>query len=572
MSFLYRIKSRINSNKYLICFFVVLLFINLINTVHNSFPDEFDNILGGYYINKGLLPYRDFFSHHGLVSYFIASLITIITKQSFVFFRLIYSAVILFYFICLYKFIIKRLGKEISLLYLIFIFILGLSSTYFWGHMLLADNISAYLILPVYILLLIKIIGKLKLSFFDMLIIAFFTALAFFTSITYSYIILFINLLVLFIFYVQHKNMFLSLNTIKLFSILSAPYILFFTYFAVSGSLAQFYQQNIAYNKNIYIYNYPRPEGSTRFNPVRYAIVIGYNFFNNSRSLLVQVKDFNFSYPFNITLALVNSILLLYLLVTKRFLAAVYVLTILVFSNARSNPLNSKETDFQSAVYITLSLFNLPFIFYTLVKELKKNQEYIHKLIYSFMILLLSSYSFFFSLFIFNKFLDKAFGKFMGMDPMIYDRPVIAPIINKLTNNNDYVWIGPHEFEELLYLNEKQPSKYHWFLRAHSQTENIKREFMENMQRNEPKIVVYKRDFSAYGSEGQSMNSLLINFLAEKYFQISEKPSVSMPYKTNFKEGNFSMATDFYFIKDQQQELINKLLQLNLIQYGIPER
>ncbi len=566
MSFLSRIKSKVYSSKYLLFFFVILLLINLINAVHNSFPDEFDNILGGFYINQGLIPYKDFFSHHGLVSYYFASIITIITKQSFIYFRLLYSVLTFIYFISLYKIFRKYLDKELALVFLIFLSILGIASTYFWGQMLLADNLSAFLILPAYILLIAKLISKSKISLVDIAIVAIFSCLTFFTSITFTYLVIFINFVLLTAYLAQNKNKLSPSGIIKMIIILGAPYIFMLSYFVVSGSLSEFYQQNISYNKNTYIYNYPRPEGSTRFNPARYAIVIGYNFYNNYRSLLVQAKDFNLSYPFNITLALVNTILILYLIVTRRYLAAFFILTMLIFSNARSNPLNSKETDFQSAVYITLSLFNLPLIVNILVKELNRNQVYPLKLIYSFAVLLLGSYSFFFVLFIGHKFLDKAYGKFMGFEPMIYDRPFIAPLINKLTDKNDFVWIGPLGFEELLYIDAKQPSKYHWFLRAHSETETIKKELIEDLQRNKPKIVVYKQDFSAFGNNPNSLNTMLMNFLKENYFQIGENSTPSIPYKTSFKEGNYIMAEDFYFNKENEGDLINKLKEFNVIQ------
>ena len=59
---------------------------------------------------------------------------------------------------------------------------------------------------------------------------------------------------------------------------------------------------------------------------------------------------------------------------------------------------------------------------------------------------------------------QKFFPKYMGTAPIIYNRPQIAQYVNALVSPEDYVFIGPFDFEELFYLNTKrQPSRYHWF-------------------------------------------------------------------------------------------------------------
>src|SRR4051812_25119818 len=78
--------------------FALGLFLFLfINTIHESYPDECDNILGGTYILKGILPYTGFFSHHGPIAYFVAALIASFSGHSFVGFRIFYSIFLLFF-------------------------------------------------------------------------------------------------------------------------------------------------------------------------------------------------------------------------------------------------------------------------------------------------------------------------------------------------------------------------------------------------------------------------------------------------------------------------------------------
>lgn len=73
----------------LVAFFTLLIF--LINTFHESYPDEMVKILGGNYITRGRLPFKGFFSNHGPVGYFTSFLINIFSGASFVKFRIFYS-------------------------------------------------------------------------------------------------------------------------------------------------------------------------------------------------------------------------------------------------------------------------------------------------------------------------------------------------------------------------------------------------------------------------------------------------------------------------------------------------
>lgn len=553
--------------KALVFVFVFILF--FINTFETNFPDEFDNIVGGLYITKGVLPYKGFFSHHGPVAYLIASPITLFTQQSFVNFRIVFSAILSLFLLGNYLILKRQLKTQKITEFLYYLILLGLSATYFWGHMLLADSLSGYLLIPAYVLIFLKSVKQQKLTFIDIGIVSILTSLTFFTSITYSYVVLIMNLFVLFIYLLQHKKNLIHADTLKVFLIFLIPYLIFLMYFLVTGSLKQYIQQGILYNKNIYIYNYPRPEGSTSLNPLRYAIVIFHQFYGNYRGLLEQVKDFNFAYPFNITLAVINISLLAFLLIQKNYSLFLFVLGLLIFSNPRSNPLNSKETDFQSSVYIMLSLFNLPLILLALKNELNKVLPFAKKLIFSLLFIISTIYTFFFVLYIFNAFFEKTYQKYMGMAPLIYDRPQVAPLINKLITKDDYFWIGPHEFEELLYLNGKWPSKYHWFLGAHSKIPSIRKEFMDDIQKNKPKVIVYKRDFSEFGQNPDSLNALLVGFLDSDYFQIGSISSISAEYTLKAANPlNFRLAEELYFDKNRKEEIVKQLLDNGVIEKG----
>jgi len=136
--------------------FLIIALIFFINTFHEEYPDEYDSLVGGKYILEGKIPYRDWFQHHQPGAYLLAAFILPFSGQSFVKFRVLLAFV--FFLINLAGYIlIKKRCKNFQLhFYLIFLLFLSISATYFWGQMLLADTLSAYLLIPAYILLLIN--------------------------------------------------------------------------------------------------------------------------------------------------------------------------------------------------------------------------------------------------------------------------------------------------------------------------------------------------------------------------------------------------------------------------------
>lgn len=63
----------------LIILLLSLLLLNFSNILHESFTDEYDNLLGGSIINNGGLLYKDFFSNHGPAAYYLAAGIELIS-------------------------------------------------------------------------------------------------------------------------------------------------------------------------------------------------------------------------------------------------------------------------------------------------------------------------------------------------------------------------------------------------------------------------------------------------------------------------------------------------------------
>ena len=546
--------------------YLVFLFLFLINTLHEQYPDEFDNILGGWYMLHGRLIYTGFFTHHNPVAYFIAAAIELFSGRNFVIFRFLYSVVLFGYLAWTYAYFRSRFGKQLMTFYLVFIALIGLSATYFWGHMLLADNIAAYCLVPVFGLLTLLTLEKKSLERKDIAFISILTALATLSALTYVYLALTIYGYTLYYSYRTSRYT-------HLFSLLlsfALPYLVFMLYLLLTGSLFAWFTQAIIFNGKYYAYNYPGIGQGQFVNPLKYLVIILYNFSTNFYFLLKQVKDFNFNYPVNITLAIADIALLSYLVVKKRFTLAGVLFLVLAFANVRSNPLTSGERDYQAAVYIVTSLFalsfSLPAIYRLLKDELEKPQRMLMSIVFFFLVL----YGFFGITFFIHYFNDRAYLKFMNLEPKISNHHVgISSIINAAATKNDYMWIGPFAFEELLYTNGKLPSRYHILLPEFAEDTTIKDEMMHDFEMHKPIVIYFDEGVGIRGHLPYIYAPFFINFLHKNYMTLYGYHDGKIIYRSvDPITIDKDVEAKFFILKSQKDIVIKRLLEHNIIKKG----
>jgi len=544
---------------YLAFFFLILLS----NTFHEQYTDEFDNILGGKLILQGILPYSGFFSHHGPVAYFLSAIIYLFSGQSFVKFRIIYSIFLFLYSLGIYKYLKRSVGKIETKFYLIFLLIWGIAATYFWNHMLIADNLSALLIVPTIILLILKVLYKKSITRSDLIFVSILSSLALLTALTTAYLVCFVYLFTLYFYLKGIDFKIAKKNIIPFFVIMAIPYVIFALYLLATRSFQDYIYQNIILNEKYYIYNAPiSPSGF--INPVRYAIVIFHNFYYSFTSLLYQVKDFNFGFPFNITLAISNVALIIYFILRRQYALSIFFLMMLVYSNARSSPLDSSEKDYQDAVYILMSLFSMCFFVIKVFNDFKNEVDYRGKLILSSLFILVGIYSLFTLMFLYGRYQEKVYTKYMGTASLIYDRPELAPIINKALGPNDYVWIGPIDFKDYIYTNAKIASRYQFLIPAMGRSGKVVPELISGLKKNQPKLIFFDKNYSVLGSNPQDYAKLFVEYLNTNYITLygyeNNKYITTVPVSPTV-----DLETKMYINKADINDVLAKLISVGLV-------
>lgn len=136
-------------------FLLVLLFATfLTNTLLLAHSDEADNLIGGRQLNQHGKLYADYWSHHMPGAYVLSAALTGIGGHQYALARLFWVLLLCVFWVTLLW--IMR-GSDFAP----YVYLLGLTwamiGSSFWGHLLLAETITAYLLVAVYLLLLFKV-------------------------------------------------------------------------------------------------------------------------------------------------------------------------------------------------------------------------------------------------------------------------------------------------------------------------------------------------------------------------------------------------------------------------------
>jgi len=164
-----------------------------------------------------------------------------------------------------------------------------------------------------------------------------------------------------------------------------------------------------------------------------------------------------------------------------------------------------------------------------------------------------------------DKFGEKVYLKYMGQQPLIYDRPEVAPILNRITTKDDFVWVGPFAFHELLYLNAKNPSKYHWFLPQSEAFGRFKEGIINDLTIKRPKVIVFEKGYTNFGKRAEEWNYPITDFLSKNYFSFEQLSTLGYVSKAPAVM-HFDFTQTYYFDNNRREEIINDLVSTGLIE------
>jgi hypothetical protein len=400
----------------------------------------------------------------------------------------------------------------------------------------------------------------------DLLVISFLVSFSVLSSLTYIYLSLLIYGYTLYCYVWKKRREELLSGLLTVLGIFALPYGFFLIYLLATFSLKAYLFEAWNFNQRYYVYNYPRPEGSTSINPIRFAVVIANAFYNNYFALLQQVKDLNIGFPLNITMAVGTFCAVVYMFIKRYYILGLFLLGTLIYANGRSNPLTSKETDYQSAVYIIIAFIVIPFLLTRLYKELHEHRALGERILMSAVLLLLGFYSLFATGFLFQKFFNRTYDKYMGNAPLIYDQNKLVPILNRIVRADEPIWIGPFNFEELFYSHSKPASRYQIFIPGMGAAPEIRDTYTAELEKTKPPVIYFQPNFFILGRSPEMYGQFFLDYLKEKYVRLEDYEANGMHYASTVPvTEKVDLEGRLYLRKERADEIIQRMLDAGLI-------
>ncbi|MFH1827248.1 MAG: hypothetical protein ABH812_02305 [bacterium] len=533
--------------------YIVIFLFFVLSSSYISYPDEFINILAGSSILHGLKPYVQFFDHHAPLAWYLASFFLIFSFKSFILFRLYYA---IFTFLVLFVLSrwIKKKFSDLYPYYLGFFFVYPIAGLYYWFHLFLADSLAILFFSVSFWILISKSLNKDR-SLKPLIISSIFVFLMVFSSLSYIYLA--VALYIWHAYLLGFKNI-KKLGLLVLWSV--TPYVLYLLYLFATNSFKEFYFANFVYNTQLYISipNYVRGSG---FNPLKFAATLIYNFLQGYMPLLTKIKYLDLYLPTGV-LAGLSSFVLFFLLFINNWIFGVLYFFILAFSAPRSALNTFDETDYQSGFFLMLGVASAFIVLYIL-RKLKNNSDLFDDLkrVSRFLI---SVFLIFSIVFLASNFYNKLFLRRTQQLPSIYDSSSTRELINFVIDDGDYFWIGPYEPADIFYADKgKAPGKYPSLLPQFREREDLKKDFIKQLEENTPKIIIYKNQASIFGTPAIEFGKFFLDWVDKRYTQLQFIKEVELIKNPSF----FDLKTDLYILNKDKKEMLNKFEKAGYIKF-----
>jgi len=213
----------------------------------DSFGDEQENLVAGWLISQGLVPYKDFFFHHAPLPFFLSSLFFPWAKANPELLRTVIFSLFLGAYSLLYWLVSRRFTFAVFLTFMLF----ALSAPMLSLHMFLADTIGTLSLLVIVAATLSYVLDRKPNLFILLLMYVIATWVAFWSSVT---LLIPIGFMFLAVLLVTRKELF-SLGKQKVLllgALFSTLHLSFPIYFFIKGAFLDFYWSVFTYNTKYY--------------------------------------------------------------------------------------------------------------------------------------------------------------------------------------------------------------------------------------------------------------------------------------------------------------------------------
>jgi hypothetical protein len=532
----------------------VILVMFLASTIYVSFPDEFINLIAGQFINEGKWPYIDYFDHHLPMAWYLAAILLKLSFGSFVLFRILWALVI-FGSLYLLGRHVKRTNPDIYPFYLFFFFLYPIVALFLWLQLFVADAVAIFFFSIAFWLLLAETYAT-RPSHTPVYIATGFIFCMIFASLTYIYIAAGLYLWAL---YLVNRSQFSWIRSMSLIIVSAVPYLYYALHLLVTGQLRDFYIANFYYNTNLYI-SIPNWERGGNFNPIKFAMTLVHNFYENYLPLLTRVKDFNLFLPIVMVAAWGSFVYLLILFFENKLLFVIYAV-MLSFSAPRSNVQEITDADYQSGLFMYLGLIATTMVFFRFKQIITENGTVQH-LTKQILVGVLAVYTLFATIFLLNNLFNIVYNIYTQQMPRIYDTSHAANFIEEITDEGDIYWMGPYEPHHVFFVdNRTLPGKFPSLLPQFREDPVFADAFLDQFKNNPPKIIIFKGEASIFNTPSTEFGQFFLDWMKDKYVRIEDLAE----YEELRSPSEFNLKADLYINREHQEEVLKKLREKGYI-------
>lgn len=543
----------VQKHPYLCALYAVIFVLFLITSRYVDYPDEYVNLLAGKSILNFSLPYRDVWDHHLPGAWYLSAPLLLLSGGSFAAFRVLW-AIFTFLGLLGVSYVIRHEEPRFHRYYLLFFFLYPLAALYFWFHLYLADSVAILFFTLAFWLLLERMLHPAK-TLRSYLFISLLIFAMIFSSATFSYMGAVLYLWLAYVVFVNprfHDRKHAWNSMVRLVGISLVPYVLYFLFLVITGTLKDFYYANFVYNTTLYI-SIPNYVRGANFNPLKFALTIISNFYEGYLPLLSKIKHFDLYLPIG-TLAGLSTLTLAVLFLARSWILGVLFFLLLSFSAPRSNIQNYKETDYQSGMFLVLGLISAVVVLY-LLEEIEKREGVLADLkrVSRFLV---GTFVLFTAIFLSYNAFSKAFQMYTQKLPTIHNRGETAGFFADVVRSGDRYFVGPYEPHESFYINGAQfPGKYVSLLPQFRESNFIKQDFLSDFEKNPPTVILFKQQSSIFGTPANVFGKFFYVWMEGKYTQLEKVEGVQVLRQPT----GFDLKTDLFLRNTNREELIRTL-------------
>jgi len=511
--------------KFFLSAFALLIVCNCLVFIFRKqmlFIDESDNLLGGWLVSKGFQIYKDYYSQHTPLMYYICGVIYSFGAHSVAMVRTYFFFFLSLVWVFMYLRYSKHFGAFTMALYpILYIFVLGYT---FLGNTIVSEQVQSNAL--VILLLEFLLFEKTRtLKYDNYIIISLSVFFSFGTAVNSAFPILvvcigvFLLELLWFIKRLINERTKLAsyiaktfLRYIILFAAVAIPFLIFILIYDRQHVLSNAYYQIFTFNRQVYSkYN---GYGTSVLATLQMPVYMFSGFFITIMNKLSTNLVSNIQWLIDIA----SNFLFLWLLIKQnRKIAAVISFLMVIMCGTRG------YDNFHAIPYYALSSIMIAYLLYYLAYlPIKQSLNYKNLRILSSAVIILFLSSSYFS----NFHVHSENGWFSDDPPS-----KIQIYIDTITNKNDKIYLDNLDYYSYMRTDRLPASRIAglvpWFADVYQN------QVIDDLKANNTKVIVYTPDLDIWGYKAKDYEPLVQKFIMDDYTQLSSSDPGNITWVRN---------------------------------------